>query len=130
MEAFQRVLIVEDDYILATDLAWCVEAAGYGIIGPVPSVDQALAAIDEERPSAAILDIQLLDEKCFPVADRLVEIGVPFVFLTGYTKLDLPERLRHRPILAKLVDQAKLLDLLADLVGTGNKSVNRARPRL
>ena len=121
MEPSHRVLIVEDDYLLASDLALRIENAGYGVIGPFPSVDQALNAIDGERPSVAILDVQLLDEKSYPVADRLVEIGVPFVFLTGYTKFDLPGHLQQRPILAKLADQSKLLDLLTDIVGVGNK---------
>jgi DNA-binding response OmpR family regulator len=104
----RAVLVVEDEYILAMDIARFLQERGYGVLGPVPSVHGALALIDRERPAAAVLDIQLEAELSYPVADRLAELGIPFVFRTGHAPDKLPDRLRGRPLHSKLEDLAVL----------------------
>jgi two-component system, response regulator PdtaR len=99
-----RILIVEDEYFIATDLARLLRKEGYEIAGPAPSVEQALVLIREQAPTAAVLDIQLNEEQSYAVADHLASLDTPFLFLTSYTEHDLPERFRDRPLISKLSD--------------------------
>ena len=74
------VLLVEDEMIVAFDIADQLTCAGYLIDGPYPSIARALSALAMARPDVAILDVQLIDGEVYPVADRLCAIGVPIVF--------------------------------------------------
>lgn len=78
-----RVLIVEDEFIIAAALEDIVREAGGKVIGSAISATGALRIIDSEELTAAILDVQLGNHDSFPVAQRLVEDGIPFVFHTG-----------------------------------------------
>ncbi|EQB17794.1 response regulator [Novosphingobium lindaniclasticum] len=81
----RRILVVEDEYMLAMDLRRDLEDAGAEVIGPEPSVARALSRIPSEtKIDAAVLDVNLGDEEAFPVADELTARGIPFVFATGY----------------------------------------------
>lgn len=87
----RRVLLVEDDYFIAVDLKTWFEAGGAEVLGPVPSVDAALALIaGADAIDAAVLDINLQDELVYPVADALRARGVPFLFATGYDPAAVP----------------------------------------
>lgn len=86
----QSVLIVEDEWLIAEDEAETLRAAGYGVVGPCASVGAALAAIEEQRVDAAFLDVELRNERSYPVAERLRELGIPFCFISGYEEPDLP----------------------------------------
>jgi ActR/RegA family two-component response regulator len=88
----KRVLIVEDDYFIADETRRALESAGAIVIGPASSVESALALIDTTTPDGAILDIRLDGELVFPIAERLQETGIPFVFATAYLGIDIPER--------------------------------------
>lgn len=91
MLAGRRVLLVEDDYFIAEDLARQFKAGGAEVVGPVGSVDAALGLIDQtERLDGAVLDINLHDEMSWPVADALLRQRVPFVFATGYDGAFIP----------------------------------------
>ena len=81
-----RILIVEDEVLIAMLLEQELCNAGADIVGPAASVAEALALIDAEQGalSAAVLDINLRGEMVLPVADRLARLRVPFVFTTGY----------------------------------------------
>jgi CheY-like chemotaxis protein len=80
-----HILLVEDEYMLARHLKAELESLGAVIIGPVPSVEQALErVVREPRIDVAILDVNLDGVFSFPVADALIERMVPFVFSTGY----------------------------------------------
>ncbi len=81
----RRILVVEDEYMMADDLQYDLEEVGAQVIGPVPSVADALALLAaEEAIDGAILDVNLRGEKAYPVADVLRERGVLFVLATGY----------------------------------------------
>ena len=95
--AYRRVLIVEDEYFLANDMAQALQKLGADIVGPVPTRDKALALLQAEPVDAAVLDINLRGQTVFPVADVLREQGVPFVFATGYDEAAVPETYRDVP---------------------------------
>jgi CheY-like chemotaxis protein len=98
----RRILIVEDEYLLANDLHDALDAAGVVVLGPVPSVTAALALIAAEpRIDAAVLDVNLRGEMVFAVADALRARGVPFTFATGYDHWALPDRFADTPRVEK-----------------------------
>jgi DNA-binding NarL/FixJ family response regulator len=82
--AGKRVLIVEDDSILAINLAEELGAKGAKVIGPAATVTDALDAIASADLDGAIVDINLRGKAAFPVADALADSHIPFVFATGY----------------------------------------------
>ncbi|MDP2332410.1 MAG: response regulator [Reyranella sp.] len=108
----RNVLIVEDDVFLALDLERVLDDAGCSVIGPAPSVERALARIDDTRLDAALLDVNLGHELVFPVADRLCAEDVPFIFVTGDPS-KVPERHWTRPIVTKPFLEPALLEALA-----------------
>jgi CheY-like chemotaxis protein len=88
-----RILVVEDEYFLADDVRDALTDAGAEVLGPVPSIEDATALIEQEAHiDAAVLDVNLRGDMVFPVADALRARGVPFAFATGYDRWALPER--------------------------------------
>jgi DNA-binding NtrC family response regulator len=91
-----RILIVEDEYLLAEDLRHVLTKAGAIVAGMAGTVKDALELIDAEgKLDAAVLDMNLGGTPVSPVADRLMELGVPFVLTTGYDASAIPERFRN-----------------------------------
>lgn len=89
------ILIVEDEYFLADDLAQRFEGTGAIVLGPVGTVRDSIEHISRsDAISVAVLDIRLGRELVFPVADALADRLVPFVFYSAYDELSLPERFR------------------------------------
>ena len=81
----RRILVVEDEYLIAMSLADALENAGSVVVGPVPSVDKAIQTIDSEPDiDAAVLDVNLGGMLAYPVADMLIARKIPFVFTSGY----------------------------------------------
>lgn len=91
--AGRRVLLVEDEFFLADDLARALAAQGAAVIGPAATTDDALDLIERDgRLDGAVLDLNPHGEMAFPVADALLARGVPFVFATGYDAASIPAR--------------------------------------
>jgi CheY-like chemotaxis protein len=108
-----RLLIVEDEYLIAADLAIALEEQGAAVLGPVGSVADAIALIAaEDTFDAAVLDINLGRERAWPIADELRRRGVPFIFATGYDAWIIPEPYRDVPRCEKPVDTRVLARLL------------------
>ena len=108
-----RILVVEDEYLAADDLREGLEEAGVEVLGPVPSVAQAMDLLDAgARPDAAVLDVNLGEERVWPVADRLREAGVPFILATGYDARAIPEAYRAAPRCEKPYDATRCLRML------------------
>lgn len=96
------VLIVEDEFYLADDLALAVGDAGASVLGPFGQVEDARRVVESgESVDLAILDIDLMGDYVFPVADLLRERGASFLFATGYGAEIIPERFRDAPRLEK-----------------------------
>ena len=101
----RRILVVEDEYMTADDLQHDLEQAGAEVVGPVPSVADALRLlVTEEAIDGAILDVNLRGEMAHPVAGVLRERGIPFVLATGYEQWSLPEAYKDVPRCDKPVD--------------------------
>jgi two-component system, response regulator PdtaR len=80
-----KVLVVEDEFIIALDLSETVQDLGYELEGPFEGNEQALDAIEDEGlPDCAILDVFTADGEVYPLADKLVEAGVPIIFHSGH----------------------------------------------
>ena len=111
----RRLLIVEDEYLVATDLAREFEEAGAHVVGPAGSVRDALELLAEPGAiDAAVLDIQLHEETVFPVADVLMRRGVPFVFASGYESWVIPQHYAAIPRFEKPVETAHVSRLLSE----------------
>lgn len=80
----KTVLLVEDEVFVAMDIQMTLEDEGWTVAGPFPSTAEALAYLDHNTPTCAILDVRLTDGDVFPVADRLRQKNVPFVFHSGH----------------------------------------------
>jgi DNA-binding response OmpR family regulator len=96
-----KVLIVEDEYLVASLLQEILETAGWIVAGPIPRVAEAIDAADRDTYEAAILDINVASYRIDPVADALSWRSVPFVFVTGYSTGALPAGYADRPRLCK-----------------------------
>ena len=105
----RRILVVEDDYLVATWLTGMLRDWGCEVVGPAPTVAEALALASKGGFDGAILDVNLRGEHSGPVAELLESHGVPFFFLTGYgSPALLPEELRDRHKLFKPVKASEL----------------------
>jgi two-component SAPR family response regulator len=98
------VLIVEDEWLIADQIADALREGGLGIVGPVGQVAPALDLVRSERISVALIDINIDGDRTFRLAEALANASIPFAFLSGYSKADLPQNLRERPLLQKPVD--------------------------
>jgi CheY-like chemotaxis protein len=109
----RRILVVEDEFLLAMELETLLERRGCTVLGPVPTVRQALATLEEQRPEMALVDVNLKGELATPIAVALRERGIPFVLLTGYSDRQLSEpELREAPRLDKPVNGHELKSAL------------------
>lgn len=115
--AGRYILVVEDEYLIASQVKAWLKAAGCEVAGPVPSAAQALNLIEYRCPEAAVLDINLGDgAKVYPVANRLGVLGVPYLFATGDVHQSRTEGYGGRPVLEKPYGQVELLRTLSDLI--------------
>ena len=90
--AGKRILLVEDEYLIAQDMACELRNMGLEVIGPFSSVAAALQALETATVDGAVLDINLDGDKVYPVADALIARRVPVIFTTGYDGGEIPER--------------------------------------
>lgn len=113
-----KILIVEDDALIAMELCERLADMGYEILGPAHNVDDAHRLVAEgPRPDAALLDANLAGQSSVSVGSALAAQGVPIAFCTGYDKIrNLPAELEHAPILTKPIGDADLISGLKRLL--------------
>ena len=99
----KRVLVVEDEALIAMEIAAILSDAGFTVIGPVGSVAQALALIERLGCEAAVLDINLGKETAEPIARVLSARATPFVTISGYSREQQPAAFRNAPLVSKPV---------------------------
>jgi DNA-binding response OmpR family regulator len=114
-----RILIVEDEYYVADDLARALQESGASVVGPVATLAEAERAVAEGHFDCAVLDMNLRGEMAFPIADRLEAEGIPYICASGYNVASLPERFGNVPRIEKPYDP---MELIAMLPGFGRRS--------
>lgn len=115
--ADRRVLVAEDEYFIARDIARALHALGAEVVGPVASRDEVEGILATgEHLDAAILDINLNGEMVFSVMEALTVRGIPVVFATGYDQTTVPVQYRDVPLWQKPFDPQALVQALPDLV--------------
>ncbi len=108
-----RVLVVEDDYFIADDMARALRSVGAELLGTVPTGEVALALLSSEpRIDIAVLDINLRGQPVFPVAEQLRARNIPFVFATGYDEAAVPPAFSDVPHWEKPFDAHALARML------------------
>lgn len=109
------ILVAEDEYLVALDVARFLEAAGATIVGPAPRVKQSLALVATgERLDAAVLDINLAGEAIYPVAAALIRRKVPIVFATGYDASAIPAAYADITRCEKPIEPSRLVAALQE----------------
>jgi len=113
-----RILVVEDEFIIALDLSETVKDLGYELEGPYADRENAFEAIADDLPDCAILDVFTADGEVYPLADRLIEAGVPIVFHSGHvTPAEVKARYPGSVAYAKPCPPDQLIDALQEAVG-------------
>lgn len=106
--ASYRVLIVEDEWLIARDYVSILGAAGHVPVGPAASVIAAEALLDNEQVDIALLDYKLGAGTSATLVQRLNQAGIPFIVSTGHAKADLPEEFSSGALVAKPADPRNL----------------------
>ena len=115
----KRVLIVEDEFLLAMQVESELLASGCTFLGPYTNLSAALSAARSAHIDLALLDINLDGEMVYPLADELTARGVPFVFVSGYGTADLPVRFRANPRVGKPFEPALLVETIRRAIAPG-----------
>jgi len=108
----RRVLLVEDDYLIATSVEMLLSESGWTVLGPIGRLDEAIERCHQDDFDLAILDILIRGAPVFPLADLLAERAVPFLFLSGQWNEPLPVRFRDSTVLMKPCPPDRLLAML------------------
>ncbi|MCX5581750.1 response regulator [Kaistia terrae] len=112
-------MIVEDEYLVAMELAQILEDSGYIVVGPAATVAAALALLKTTSPSACVLDVNLRGEVSAPVAWALKERNVPFILSSGYKQETIDSEAAFDGVanIGKPAQPDHLVSALADLLG-------------
>lgn len=110
-----RVLIIEDEYLIASTLAQMLTNAGHVVTGMVGSAEKAIPMLDERQCDVAVVDANLAGSCAAPIGTALRKRGIPFVVISGYSRQQLLGDLRDAPFLPKPVDPTELLAAVSAL---------------
>ena len=110
-----RVLVVEDEPLMAETLCALMQDAGCVPVGPAATVAAALSLIEQTTIDVALLDIRLKRETSFPVAYALKARGIPWVFLTSYQQRNLPDDLGDAILVEKPFSPTELVEIVQRL---------------
>ena len=125
----RRVLVVEDELLVAMLLEDIVADLGAVLVGPATRIPKALEICEDASVGidVAILDVNVGGSSVFPVADALTRRGVPFVFATGYGQGGLPDAWRDHPTLPKPFNQGQVEKALVQALQAGADSAGALR---
>lgn len=112
----RRILLVEDEPMIAFALEDMVIELGHEVVGPAFRLSDALALAGSERIDAAVLDVNLNEQTSYPVADLLRERGIPFLFATGYAEGGIDWH-GEAGLIAKPYGRTQLAKVLGELLG-------------
>lgn len=111
-----RILIVEDEYLLASELKHMLSDAGAEVIGMTPDCGKAVALAESCRPDCVISDINLSGDMAYPFARWAMEAGFPLLFVSGYGRASMPPDLASVALVRKPVDEGQLISTISALV--------------
>jgi DNA-binding NtrC family response regulator len=118
--AGRRILIAEDEILIALQLEAILQELGCQIVGPVTRVDEVRACLEARSFDGALVDVNLRGEQIFGVLPALIELGVPVVIASGYADTTLfPPQFRAVPRIAKPFDEAALQRLCLAMFAKG-----------
>jgi DNA-binding response OmpR family regulator len=112
------VLVLEDDFLILSELESVLQDAGARVIGPFRRLKEALAVVEQGRCGAAVLDVHLGPESAGPVADALTRRGTPFLFYTGEQTAPIRAEWPDCRIIGKPAPPGAIVAALANLLGT------------
>ena len=123
----KTILLMEDNPVLGLEVAFALEDEGADVTGPVARLEAGLEKLDATVPDAAVLDVELADGEVFPLAERLRERGVPFVFYTARGSAGhMRARAGDAPVISKSHGSAMVVEALHERIategGNGRKS--------
>jgi CheY-like chemotaxis protein len=128
MSPRSRVLVVEDEPLVAMEIAQVLDAAGFDVAGPVGNTSAALELLKHKGCDAAVLDINLGGETSEAVALELLKTGLPFVTLSGYSREQYPPAFRSAPALMKPLRPELLAAELRRCIGKERETAQRVIP--
>lgn len=117
--AGKRVLLIEDEMLVAMLLEEGLAELGCAVVGPIGRVDAAKRAVAAERFDCALLDINLRGQPVYPVAELLAKREVPFCFVTGYGEPGVAPPFAERPVLHKPFSSRELAAVVGRLTRRG-----------
>ncbi len=125
--AADLILVVEDELVVALDLAATLRDGGFQVLGPVTTVPAALQLLAQQRPDAAVLDVNLRNDLVTPVAHAQRAMHVPFVVVSAYSRaaLQSDEVLSGAPKLDKPVLPSELVNAVNDLLGRADQDARQ-----
>lgn len=109
------ILVVEDQIIIATAMRDSLMELGADVVGPCLTLESALEVAVSTKIDAAVLDVWLKGEPCYPVADLLAERGIPFLFTSGVSVEKEPSKFHNSPRLLKPFSNQELYSALSAL---------------
>jgi len=111
----RRILVVEDDFLVAEVVVELLQNLGAEIIGPFSRLQQAMSFLETgaDGIDGAVLDVNLNGEKSYPIADRLIALSIPFCFSTGYGSSALDAAYQHLPRCEKPFGEQALVAALS-----------------
>ncbi len=111
----KRVLVVEDEALVAMLIDDTLADHGFEVVGPASDVAQALGYLENGHLDGAVLDVNLGGgHTSYPVANELVARGIPFLFLSGYGTVGLDKDYAAHPLLQKPFDPARLVQMISE----------------
>lgn len=122
----KRIIVVEDDYLLARDMCSELRSRGAKILGPAPTpfyAAQLIGSASKTRIDAAVLDIRLHGFEVYDLADELVARRIPFLFATATDRNEIPKRFKHAKVLNKPLDHGALVRNLISALNTPGRVI-------
>lgn len=115
----KQILIVEDEALIAFEVEETLIESGYGVVAIAPTRSTALECLETQTPDGAILDANLDGESAEPVADRLIELGVPYLIMSGYSLHQIGDWAKGVTLLSKPFRHAELMARVDELLKGG-----------
>ncbi len=117
-----RILVVEDEFLLADHIAELLENNGHEVIGPAGTLDEAVALASRAQIDAALLDVNIVGGPIDAVAEALADRGIPFFFVTAERREHLPSGFRDKGIVAKPFEDDRLIVRVGSLIAAEQAS--------